>query len=161
MNRDATSFLFMFIGLFSALFMIAYQRPGWEKTAAGITAGLFAGLANMFVEYLAAEHKIYFVFGLLPVAHSSLALTIGWMSLAVCFTLGSERLTQYPRPLLALAIYVGFGILAGIFSDYLGEIALGHFKRGPNGNWFYICLAWISLLPATVFIYKILYKAMK
>lgn len=161
MNPDTVSFLLMFGGPLCTVFMIAFQRPGLGTSAAAVTTGVIVGLANLLAEYLAARHKIYFVSGLIPVGHSSLALTIGWMSLAACFVLGSERLRKYSWPRLALATYAGAGILAGLFSDYLGAIAFGHFKLGPNGNWLYICLVWVILLPGALFIYKISQKAIK
>jgi len=156
MNPSQTSFLVMIVGLLTALFMIAYKRPGWKKASAAVFTGLVVGLANMALEYYAYKHKIYFVFGLLPIGHSSLALTIGWVSLTACFLLGSESLREASRPGRALAIYIMAGIIAGIFSDYLGEIATFHFRMGPQGSWLYISLIWISLVPAAMLIYKVL-----
>ena len=160
MNPSQTSFLVMIVGLLTAVFMIAYNRPGWKKASAAVFTGLVVGLVNMAVESYAYEHKLYNVYGLLPIGHSSLALTIGWVSLTACFALGSESLRKSSRPGLALAIYIVAGIIAGIVSDYLGQIATYHFRMGPNGNWLHIYLIWGAFVPAAMIIYKVVLKVL-
>jgi hypothetical protein len=158
MNSGQVSFFLMIIGLMTAAFMIAHGRPGWKKSSAAIISGVVIGLVNMAVEYLAARHRIYSVSGLMMVGSSSLALTFGWMSVTACYTLYSESLREYPRPGIAFVIYLAAGIIGGIVSDYLGQIATGHFRMGANGNWLYIGLIWLALVPAAVIIYKAVLK---
>jgi hypothetical protein len=158
MNSGQVSFFLMIIGLMTAAFMIAHGRPGWKKSSAGIISGVVIGLVNMVVEYLAAQHRVYSVSGLMMVGSSSLALTVGWMSVTACYTLYSESLREYPSPGIAFAIYLAAGIVGGIVSDYLGQIATGHFRMGPNGTWLYIGLIWLALVPAAVIIYKAVLK---
>jgi len=160
MNPGQTSFLVMIGGLLTAVFMIAYQRPGWKKASAAIFTGLVVGLVNLAVESYGYEHQIYKVYGLITIGHSSLALTIGWVSLTACFALGSESLKQSSRPGRALLIYIIAGIIAGIFSDYLGQIATYHFRMGPDGSWLHIYLIWITMVTGAMFIYKAVVKVL-
>jgi hypothetical protein len=158
MNPGQVSFFAMFAGAMLAAFLIAYRRPGLGKAAAAIFTGLVIGAFNIGLEYYASEHKIYFVSGLIPIARSSLALSIGWVSLTASYTLGSESLKESERPWPALLIYIAAGVAGGMASDYLGEIYTHHFRMGAEGSWLFIFLVWAAMVPAAIGIYKLTCK---
>jgi hypothetical protein len=124
-----------------------------RKIAAALLAGVVIAALNFGIEWFGAERQIYYVHGLWPLGQSALSLSLAWMFFTMSFALGSELVRKRPRP--ALARYLGFGIIAGILSDYLGEAWTGHFVMGPNGNWFHISLVWLSLTPFSILLFRL------
>ncbi len=142
------------IGLATGL--IVATRASAGKIMVALVAGVTVALLNFGIEALGARGRIYFVHGLWPIAHSALSLTIGWIFFTSSFALGSELIGSGPKPGIRLALYICAGIIAGIFSDYLGQIWTGHFALGAKGSWFYILLVWSSLTPLSLLIFRLL-----
>ncbi len=136
--------------------LVAYlAHASKRKIAAALLAGFVIAAFNFIIEWFGAEHQIYSVHGLWPIGHSALSLSLAWMFFTMSFALGSEFVRKRPRPRLALALYLGFGIVAGILSDYLGEVETRHFTMGPNGSWIYISAIWLSLTPLSVVFFRL------
>ncbi len=157
MSATAFSYLFLGIGLGTALLATALIRPERLRLAGALAAGGFVALANFLIEVTGARLEIYHVSGALSVAGSPVSLGIAWFLLGYSYCLGYGLLTRIARPTrIATLLYLVAGILGGFAYDYCAAKFLPVLRLGTRGRPYHIAFVWITLIPLTILYYRII-----
>ena len=157
MSATAFSYLFLGIGLGTAILATAIIRPERRQLNGALAAGGFVALANFLVEVTGARLGIYHVSGALAVAGSPVSLCIAWFLLGYSYCLGYGLLTRIARPTrTATLLYLIAGILLGFIYDYCAAKFLPVLRLGARGKPYHIAFVWITLIPLTILYYRII-----
>jgi len=157
MSANEFSYLFMGVGLGTAMLATVLVRPEKRQFYGALATGAFVALANFLLEVTGARLEIYHVSGALALAGSPVSLDIGWFFLGFSYCLGYSLLTRIaPHPRAASAVYLLAGILLGCLYDYCCAKFLPVVRLGARGSPHHIAFVWLIMIPSTILYYRII-----